>query len=101
MECSDAETLDDLAPRWDDVEARRRRDHDHSLCGSILLLTERRTDTRSLRAALEAMALHPAGRYGFLDFEGLRNEGSADPLPMGLVSVRSGYRPAVFRNHVS
>lgn len=62
-------------------EARRDWAHEHSLYSSTLLLTEGRTDTRILRAAFDAMVPHLAGLYGFLDFEGLRIEGSTDTLP--------------------
>lgn len=60
--------------------ARRGWAHDHSIHGSILLLTEGKTDTRILQAAFEAMAPHLMGLYGFLDFDGLKIEGSADVL---------------------
>jgi hypothetical protein len=78
-------------------EARRGWAHEHSLYGSILLLTEGKTDTRILRAAFEAIAPHLAGLYGFLDFDGLRIEGSADTLPK---TVRSFVGAGISqRNH--
>ncbi|QNA83792.1 hypothetical protein G4G27_07180 [Sphingomonas sp. So64.6b] len=71
-------------------EARRGWAHEHSLYGSILLLTEGKTDTRILRAAFEAISPHLASLYGFLDFEGLRIEGSADMLPKTIRSFVGG-----------
>ena len=61
-------------------EARRGWAYEHSLYGSILLLTEGKTDARILRAAFDGIAPHLASLYGFLDFDGLRIEGSADML---------------------
>lgn len=63
------------------AEARRGWAHQHSLYGSILLLTEGKSDTRILRETFSRMAPHLVGLYGFLDFEGLKIEGSAHMLP--------------------
>lgn len=61
-------------------QARRGWANEFSVFGSILLLTEGKSDTRILRAAIEKITPHLAGLFGFLDFDGLKLEGSADTL---------------------
>ncbi|MES2056279.1 MAG: HEPN/Toprim-associated domain-containing protein [Pseudomonadota bacterium] len=60
--------------------ARRGWANEYSVFGPILLLTEGKSDTRILKAALDKIAPHLSGLYGFLDFDGLKIEGSVDVL---------------------
>lgn len=62
------------------ANARLRWTEIHPAYSPIVLLTEGRSDTRVLSAALEAMAPHLADIFSFLDFDGLKIEGSADTL---------------------
>jgi hypothetical protein len=62
------------------ADARLRWAEDQPAYGPIVLLTEGRSDTRVLSAAIEAMAPHLADLFGFLDFEGLKLQGGADTL---------------------
>jgi hypothetical protein len=64
--------------------ARLRWSRDHPLFGPIVILTEGRSDARVLSAALEAMAPHLADLFSFLDFDGVKLEGSADALVKNL-----------------
>jgi len=61
-------------------DARRRWAETHPIYGSIVVLTEGRSDSRILSAAFQKMCPHLADLFGFLDFEGLRVEGSAETL---------------------
>jgi hypothetical protein len=60
--------------------ARTHWSETHPIYGSIVILTEGRSDSRILSAAFRKMAPHLADLFGFLDFEGLRVEGSAETL---------------------
>jgi hypothetical protein len=62
------------------AEARVRWAEDQPVYGPIVLLTEGRSDTRVLSAAFEAMAPHLADLFSFLDFDGLKLQGSTDTL---------------------
>lgn len=62
------------------AQARRAWANENSVYGPIILLTEGRSDARILLAAFQAIAPHLIDLYGFLDFEGLKIEGSADAL---------------------
>ncbi len=62
------------------AEARLRWAEDQPAYGPIVLLTEGRSDTRILSAAIEAMVPHLADLFSFLDFEGLKLQGSIDAL---------------------
>ena len=52
----------------------------HSAAEPILVLTEGKTDSRVLRAALSARHPHLVGYFNFADFEEFGVEGGADPL---------------------
>src|SRR5262249_20950434 len=52
----------------------------HHAFGKITLLTEGITDSRILRASLEAFYPEARNLYSFVDFEGFRVEGGASPL---------------------
>jgi hypothetical protein len=62
------------------TEARLRWAEDQAAYGPIVLLTEGKSDTRILSAALEAMAPHLADLFGFLDFNELKLEGGVGAL---------------------
>ena len=61
-------------------DARAHWAETHPIYGSVVILTEGRSDSRILSAAFRKMAPHLADLFGFLDFEGLRVEGSAETL---------------------
>jgi hypothetical protein len=84
------------------TEARRRWAEDQPAYGPIVLLTEGRSDTRILSAALEAMAPHLADLFSFLDFDELRLEGGVGALAKTVRAFTgarvSGRMVAIFDN---
>ena len=84
------------------TEARLRWAEDQPAYGPIVLLTEGRSDTRILSAALEAMAPYLADLFGFLDFEELKLErgvGALAKTVRAFAGARvSGRMVAIFDN---
>ena len=62
------------------ANARKAWAETHPVYGRIVILTEGRSDTRILSAAMAAMNPHLVDLFGFLDFDGLKLQGSADSL---------------------
>lgn len=62
------------------ARARMKWVEDHPAYGPIVVLTEGRSDARILAAAIELISPHLIDLFGFLDFEGLRIQGSVDAL---------------------
>jgi HEPN/Toprim N-terminal domain 1 len=84
------------------AESKLRWAEDQPAYGPIVLLTEGKSDTRILSAALEALVPHLADLFSFLDFDELRLEGGVGALAKTVRAFAgarvSGRMVAVFDN---